>query len=124
MGSSRRTVVWRLAGYATTVGVLIAVVILTGSLPEPEEARDWADGLGDWAYLAFVPLFVVVNFVITWPILAGAAGLLFGTAVGTPLALAGVTAASLDADGRSPGGSPPGITARCSPSAPVRSRTS
>ena len=42
-----------------------------------------------------MPLFVVVNFVIAWPILAGAAGLLFGTAVGTPLALAGVTAASL-----------------------------
>ena len=94
MGSSRRTVVWRLAGYATTVGVLIAVVILTGSLPEPEEVRDWAEGLGDWVYLAFVPLFVVVNFAITWPILAGASGLMFGTAAGTALALAGVTAAS------------------------------
>ena len=32
---------------------------------------------------------------IWWPVLAGGAGLLFGTAVGTPLALAGVTAASL-----------------------------
>ena len=42
-----------------------------------------------------MPLFVVANFLITWPILAGACGLLFGTAVGTPLALAGVTAASL-----------------------------
>jgi uncharacterized membrane protein YdjX (TVP38/TMEM64 family) len=38
---------------------------------------------------------VLVNFVVTWPILAGAAGLLFGTAAGTPLALAGVTAAAL-----------------------------
>ena len=59
------------------------------------EARDWADGLGDAAYVAFVPLFVVVNFVIRWPILAGAAGLLFGTAVGTALVLAGVTASSV-----------------------------
>ena len=45
--------------------------------------------------LAFVPLFVPVNFLISWPILAGAAGLLFGTIAGTPLALAGVTAAAL-----------------------------
>jgi uncharacterized membrane protein YdjX (TVP38/TMEM64 family) len=42
-----------------------------------------------------VPLFVIVNFVIWWPVLAGAGGLLFGTAVGTPLALAGLTCASL-----------------------------
>ena len=45
--------------------------------------------------LAYVPLFVLANFLITWPILAGAGGLLFGTAVATPLALAGVTLASL-----------------------------
>ena len=32
---------------------------------------------------------------IWWPILAGAAGLLFGTAVGTALVLAGVTASSV-----------------------------
>jgi uncharacterized membrane protein YdjX (TVP38/TMEM64 family) len=42
-----------------------------------------------------VPLFVVVNFLVAWPILAGAAGLLFGTAAGTPLALTGVVLASL-----------------------------
>jgi uncharacterized membrane protein YdjX (TVP38/TMEM64 family) len=51
--------------------------------------------MGDLAYVSFVPLFVVANFVIAWGILAGAAGLLFGTVVGTPLALAGVTAAAL-----------------------------
>jgi uncharacterized membrane protein YdjX (TVP38/TMEM64 family) len=51
--------------------------------------------LGDVAYVAFVPLFVAVNFVIWWPILAGAAGLLFGTAVGTALVLAAVTASSV-----------------------------
>jgi uncharacterized membrane protein YdjX (TVP38/TMEM64 family) len=57
--------------------------------------RDWVEGLGSLPYVAFVPLFAVANFVIGWPILAGAAGLLFGTAVGTALALAGVTAAAL-----------------------------
>jgi uncharacterized membrane protein YdjX (TVP38/TMEM64 family) len=84
-----------MAIYAAAVGSVFAVAALTGSLPTPGEARDWGEGLGDFAYLAFVPLFVVANFVITWPILAGAAGLLFGTAAGTPLALAGVTGAAL-----------------------------
>jgi uncharacterized membrane protein YdjX (TVP38/TMEM64 family) len=93
--ASRRKAIRRLAAYAALVGAVIATLFLTGSLPTPDEARDWADGLGDLAIVAFVPVFVVVNFAITWPILAGAAGLLFGTAVGTPLALAGVTAASL-----------------------------
>jgi uncharacterized membrane protein YdjX (TVP38/TMEM64 family) len=92
---SRRVAFRRMAAYAALIGIVFAVAAVTGSLPSPDEARDWGEDLGDFAYAAFVPLFVIVNFVITWPILAGAAGLLFGTAVGTPLALAGVTAASL-----------------------------
>lgn len=93
--ASRRTVVRRIVAYGALLGLVFGVALLTGSLPSPEEVRDWADGLGSLAYLAFVPLFVVANFVIAWGILAGAAGLLFGTAAGTPLALAGVTAAAL-----------------------------
>jgi uncharacterized membrane protein YdjX (TVP38/TMEM64 family) len=85
----------RLVGFGVALALVFAVVASTGSLPSPDEVRDWVAGLGDFAYVVFVPLFVVVNFVVTWPILAGAAGLLFGTAVGTPLALAGVTAAAL-----------------------------
>ena len=84
-----------MAIYAAAVGIVLEVAFLTGSLPSPDEARDWGEGLGDFAYVAFVPLFVAVNFLVAWPILAGAAGLLFGTAAGTPLALAGVTCASL-----------------------------
>jgi uncharacterized membrane protein YdjX (TVP38/TMEM64 family) len=94
-GASRRTVLLRLAAYWVLVGTVFAVVAVTGSLPSSEAARDWGEGLGGAAYVAFVPLFAVANFVIWWPILAGAAGLLFGTAAGTPLALAGLTAASL-----------------------------
>ena len=93
--SSRRTVIRRVVAYGAVVSVVVGVALLTGSLPSPEEVRDWAEGLGDLAYLAFVPMFVLANFVIAWGILAGAAGLLFGTWVGTPLALAGVTAAAL-----------------------------
>jgi len=85
----------RLGAYGLVVGTVLLTLVLTGSIPSSEEARDWADGLGDAAYVAFVPLFVVVNFVIWWPILAGAAGLLFGTTVGTALVLAGVTASSV-----------------------------
>jgi uncharacterized membrane protein YdjX (TVP38/TMEM64 family) len=84
-----------MAIYGAAVGSVFLVAALTGSLPTPSEAREWGEGLGDFAYVAYVPLFVLVNFIVTWPILAGAGGLLFGTAAGTPLALAGVTAASL-----------------------------
>jgi uncharacterized membrane protein YdjX (TVP38/TMEM64 family) len=84
-----------MAIYGAVVGIVFAVAALTGYLPSPGEARDWGEDLGDFAYFAFVPLFVLANFIVTWPILAGAAGLLFGTAAGTPLALAGVTAAAL-----------------------------
>jgi uncharacterized membrane protein YdjX (TVP38/TMEM64 family) len=85
----------RLVAYVLLVGTVLGVLAATGSIPSPDEVRDFGEDLGDWAYVMFVPLFVVVNFVLWWPILAGAAGLLFGTAVGTPLVLAAVTASSL-----------------------------
>jgi uncharacterized membrane protein YdjX (TVP38/TMEM64 family) len=93
--ASRRAAIRRIAIYAAVVGTIFAIALVTGSLPSPEEARDWAEDLGPAAPIAYIPLFVVANFIVTWPILAGAAGLLFGTAAGTPLALGGVTAAAL-----------------------------
>jgi uncharacterized membrane protein YdjX (TVP38/TMEM64 family) len=95
MDVSRRGAIVRLLAYGAVVGSILLALLLTGSLPTPEEARDFGAELGDAAYIAFIPVFVLVNFVITWPILAGAAGLLFGTAVGAPLTLAAVTAASV-----------------------------
>jgi uncharacterized membrane protein YdjX (TVP38/TMEM64 family) len=94
-GPSRRVAIRRLVAYGVVLATVFAVVALSGSLPSADEARDFGEDLHAFAYVAFVPLFVICNFVITWPILAGAAGLLFGTAVGTPLALAGVTAAAV-----------------------------
>ena len=112
-GPSRRLAIRRLAAYGVVLVTVFTVLAATGLLPSPDEARNFGEDLaqpgaslghkirnfgedlGSFAYVAFVPLFVVCNFVITWPILAGAAGLLFGTAVGTPLALAGVTAAGV-----------------------------
>jgi uncharacterized membrane protein YdjX (TVP38/TMEM64 family) len=91
----RRTALLRLAGFGALLLVAFAVISATGSFPSAHDLRDWGEDLG-WAdAVAYVPLFVVVNFVVTWPVLAAAAGLLFGTAGGTPLALAGVTCAAL-----------------------------
>jgi uncharacterized membrane protein YdjX (TVP38/TMEM64 family) len=92
---SRRSAITRIALYAAVVGVLFAIAVATGSIPSSQEARDFGDSLGPAAPFLYVPLFVLANFLIAWVILAGAAGLLFGTAAGTPLALAGVTLAAL-----------------------------
>ena len=77
------------------LGVAVAAGQATGSIPGTEEVREWGEDLGPIAPIAFVPLFVLLNFLVTWPLLAGAAGLVFGTAAGVPLTLAGVTAAAL-----------------------------
>jgi uncharacterized membrane protein YdjX (TVP38/TMEM64 family) len=92
---SRRSAFWRIAIYAAVVGTTFVVVLATGSFPSADEAREFGENLGGWALAAYVPLFVIANLLIAWPILAGASGLLFGTAAGTPLALAGVTLAAL-----------------------------
>ena len=112
-----------MALYAAAVGIVFAVAAATGSIPSPDEARDWGEDLGDFAYVAFVPLFVVANFVITWAILAGAAGLLFGTAVGRR-SRSPVSPAPRSRRCWSRAGSPRAITARCSPSERARWRTS
>src|SRR5829696_5073994 len=85
----------RILMHAAALGALFLAVAVSGNLPSANEARDFGESLGGWALLAYVPLFVLANLLITWPILAGAAGLLFGAAAGTPLALAGVTVAGV-----------------------------
>jgi uncharacterized membrane protein YdjX (TVP38/TMEM64 family) len=93
--AGRRLAIARLALFGALVGCVLAYAALTDSLPTPEEARDWGESLGPFAPLAYAPLFVVANFLIPWPILAGAGGLLFGTLAATPLAVLGVTGAAL-----------------------------
>jgi uncharacterized membrane protein YdjX (TVP38/TMEM64 family) len=92
---SRRAAIWRIAIGGVVVGAIFLGTIVTGNVPSPDEVRDYGESLGVLALIAFIPLFALVNFLITWPILAGAAGLLFGTIAGFPLALAGLTAAAL-----------------------------
>jgi uncharacterized membrane protein YdjX (TVP38/TMEM64 family) len=91
----RRAALTRIFIYASVSLVVVGALAVTGNIPSADEARDFADDLGALGVILYVPLFVVANFAIAWPILAGATGLLFGTAAGTPLALLGVTAAAL-----------------------------
>jgi uncharacterized membrane protein YdjX (TVP38/TMEM64 family) len=93
--AERRTALLRLAAFGVLLAAVFAVVSATGSLPSAHDLRDWGDEAGALGAVLYVPAFVVLTFVITWPIMAAAAGLLFGTAGGTPLALAGVTLAAL-----------------------------
>src|SRR5215218_9660358 len=92
---SRRPAIRRIVIYAAVSLLLVGTLAVTGNIPSSSEARDFGDSLGPLAPILYVPLFVLANFAIAWVILAGAAGLLFGTAAGTPLALAGVTLAAL-----------------------------
>lgn len=90
-----RTARIRIAVSAAVLGAVVLTLFATGSLPSAAEVRDFGERLGAWAYLAYLPLFVLASFLITWPILAGAGGLLFGTAAATPLTLVALTAAAL-----------------------------
>ena len=71
-----------------------AAVWLSGAAPSAGEARDWGDDLGWGAAIVWPPLFGLIVFFLPWPIVAGATGFVFGTAVGTPLTIAGVLWAS------------------------------
>jgi uncharacterized membrane protein YdjX (TVP38/TMEM64 family) len=90
----RRRVLIRLAVAGTIAVAITAGAALSGLTPSAGEVRDWGDDLGPAAPPLSVPLFALMNFAIPWPVLAAAEGLLFGVAAGTPLALAGVTAAA------------------------------
>ena len=72
----------------------LAALALSGVAPSSDELRDWGDDLGAAGPLLWPLVFGVVNFVVPWPILAGATGAVFGTAAGTPIALAGVLLAA------------------------------
>jgi uncharacterized membrane protein YdjX (TVP38/TMEM64 family) len=81
----------RLASLAGALLALFAVFALSGSL-SAEHVRGWFEGYG----LAGPLVFVAASSLLTvglfpGPLLAGAAGLLFGTALGTPVAIASAT---------------------------------
>ena len=73
--------------------VAVAVTALaTGFRPSVQDARDWGESLGWAGPVLWIPLTTALGCLLfPGPIMAGAAGLLFGTALGTPVALAAST---------------------------------
>jgi uncharacterized membrane protein YdjX (TVP38/TMEM64 family) len=91
----RRLALLRVGLLAGTLAAVAIVAIATGFRPSADDLRDWGESLGPAGPVLFIPLSVVLGCLLfPGPLLAGAAGLLFGTAVGTPIAL---TAATLTA---------------------------
>ena len=79
----------RLAIFAAIVLGLFATATLSGSLPNADEVSDWGEDLGWAGPLVFAPAAAcALCLFVPGPVLAGGAGLLFGTAAGTPIALA------------------------------------
>jgi uncharacterized membrane protein YdjX (TVP38/TMEM64 family) len=93
--AGRRLARRRLIAVGALGAAIVGALAITGSVPTPQEAHDWGEELDGWGPVLYIPLFVLMNFLIPWGILAGAGGLLFGTIAGTPLALAAVTLAAL-----------------------------
>ena len=91
----RRAALLRLAALGLGVAVAIAVVLLVVR-PTPAavrgwvgDVRDWVDSIGPLAPLAFVAVSALLTpLMFPGPLLAGASGLLFGTALGFPVTLA------------------------------------
>ena len=84
----------RLAGLAAGVAAAFALLLAAGT-PSARGLRDWVDGAGAAAPLVFVLVSAALTpALFPGPLLAGASGLLFGTALGFPLSL---TAAVLGA---------------------------
>lgn len=81
----------RLAMLVLALGSLFVVLALSGSL-SPEKVEHRVDGFGAVAPVVFIVCGALLTcMMFPGPVLAGAAGLLFGTALGTPVAIASAT---------------------------------
>jgi uncharacterized membrane protein YdjX (TVP38/TMEM64 family) len=88
---SRRAAVVRLAALAATLATFVAVLALSGSI-SADRVRDWVDGYGAAAPLVFIAVSASLTVVLfPGPVLAAASGLLFGTALGTPVSIVAAT---------------------------------
>ncbi len=91
MSDHARRAALRVIPLALVLGALVALFALTGSLSS-DRVRGWFDGYGAAGPIVFVcasSLLTVALF--PGPLLAGASGLLFGTALGTPVSIAAAT---------------------------------
>jgi uncharacterized membrane protein YdjX (TVP38/TMEM64 family) len=88
---SRRAAALRLAALAAALTTFVAVLALSGSI-SADRVRDWVDGYGAAGPLVFIAVSASLTVVLfPGPVLAAASGLLFGTALGTPVSIASAT---------------------------------
>lgn len=81
----------RLAVLAAALGGFVAFFALSGSF-SVDEVRDRVEGYGAAGPLVFIAVSSCLTVCLfPGPLLAGASGLLFGTALGTPVSIAGAT---------------------------------
>jgi uncharacterized membrane protein YdjX (TVP38/TMEM64 family) len=94
--ASRRAALGRLAVLALVVGGLFAWTVLAGERPSAERLRAEVDALGASAPLLYVGLSAALSCAwVPGPLLAGVAGVLFGTALGVPVSLAAASLAAV-----------------------------
>jgi uncharacterized membrane protein YdjX (TVP38/TMEM64 family) len=88
---ARRVAALRLVVLGTTLAACVAVLALSGSL-SADRVRDWVDGYGAAGPLVFIAVSASLTVVLfPGPVLAAASGLLFGTALGTPVSIVAAT---------------------------------
>lgn len=81
----------RLALLLLGLAIAFTLLAVSGSLSK-DEVRDRVDEFGVAAPIAFIVIAALLTVALfPGPILAGSAGLLFGTAAGTPIAIASAT---------------------------------
>jgi uncharacterized membrane protein YdjX (TVP38/TMEM64 family) len=85
--STRAASALRLTALGVVIGAAFVVVASSGSLSS-ERVRDWVDGFGAAGPLVFIAVSATLTVCLfPGPLLAGASGLLFGTALGFPVSL-------------------------------------
>jgi uncharacterized membrane protein YdjX (TVP38/TMEM64 family) len=90
--SRDRRLLLRLGAFTAVIAAVAAVALFSGVWPSADRVRDWASGYGVAGPIVFIVLSTVLGCLMApGPLLAGAAGLLFGTALGTPVALIAAT---------------------------------
>jgi uncharacterized membrane protein YdjX (TVP38/TMEM64 family) len=88
---ARRAAALRLLVLGGTLAACLAVLALSGSL-SADRVRDWIDGYGAAGPLVFIAVSASLTVVLfPGPVLAAASGLLFGTALGTPVSIVSAT---------------------------------
>ena len=88
---SRRLALVRLAVLGGTLVTLVAVLALSGSI-SADRVRDWVEGYGAAGPFVFIAVSASLTVALfPGPVLAAASGLLFGTALGTPVSIASAT---------------------------------